>query len=255
MEEKILTSVDSLRTARNQDNNILGVESSIDNNALSIVVHLADEDVRTISTSEFVQQWRQELGDLIGVESAQFESDIGGPGRGKALTVELSHRHETTLQKAGEALAEIVSEYAMVSDISDGFTEGKQQFDFILLPRGDNLGLTSDDISRQVRAAFYGSEASRQQRGRHEIKVLVRLADEYRQSEYDINQLKEPLFSDDKYKIIRLRVYYDLQKNCSFLTRKHCLQGSLGIRQWPINLCTMYIPNDNAQNYLSVDYK
>lgn len=111
-------------------------------------MHLTAEDVRTVSTSDFSNQWREELGTLIGVESAQFESDIGGPGRGKALTVELSHRDEVVLQKAGEALA---------------------------------------DISRQVRAAFYGSEAARQQRGRHEIKILVRLANGYRDSEYDIN--------------------------------------------------------------------
>ena len=256
MEEKILTSVDSLRTARNQDNNILGVESSIDNNALSIVVHLADEDVRTISTSEFVQQWRQELGDLIGVESAQFESDIGGPGRGKALTVELSHRDETTLQKAGEALAEILSEYSMVSDISDGFTEGKQQFDFILLPRGDNLGLTSDDISRQVRAAFYGSEASRQQRGRHEIKVLVRLADEYRQSEYDINQLKIQTPTGDfvpLYEVARVergRAYTDISRQDG----KRVIRVSANVT--PIDQTSTVIAglNDGVLKQLEVDY-
>ena len=256
MEAKILDSVDSLSETLDRETNILGVESTIDNNSLSVVVHLTDEDTRTISTSGFVGQWRQELGDLIGVESVLFESDIGGPGRGKALTVELSHRDEVVLQKAGEALADILSEYSMVSDISDGFTEGKQQFDFILLPRGENLGLTLDDISRQVRAAFYGSEASRQQRGRHEIKVLVRLADGNRDSEYDINQLKiqtpagdfVPLY--EVAKIDRGRAYTDISRQDG----KRVIRVDANVT--PIDQTSTVIAglNDGVLQQLEIDY-
>ena len=190
MENRVLESVDRVADSIDREVNIYGVESTISNNALSVVIHLTDEEVRTVSASEVVNLWRPQLGQVTGIESIQFESDIGGPGRGKALTVELSHRDVDSLQQAGEELAAVLSEYSTVSDISDGFTEGKQQLDFVLLPKGENLGLTVSDISRQVRAAFYGTQAARQQRGRHEIKVMVRLQQDQRDSEYDLNQLK-----------------------------------------------------------------
>ena len=44
-------------------------------------------------------------------------------------------------------------------------------------------------MARQVRGAFYGAEALRQQRGRNEIKVMVMLPAAQRVSEYDIEQL------------------------------------------------------------------
>lgn len=190
MENRVLDSVDRVAESVDREANIYGVESSIKNNELSVVIHLTDEEVRTVSASEVIGLWRAQLGQVAGIEAIKFESDLGGPGRGKALTVELSHRDVDILQRAGESLATVLSEYSTVSDISDGFTEGKQQLDFFLLPKGESLGLTVSDISSQVRAAFYGAQAARQQRGRHEIKVMVRLLQDQRDSEYDLNQLK-----------------------------------------------------------------
>lgn len=190
VEALVLDSVNTLRETSEQDDNILGVESSISENVISVVVHLSDENTRTVSASGLISLWRQEMGQIAGVETLQFESDIGGPGRGKALTVELSHRDVDTLELAGTELTNVLNEFSNLSDISDGFTEGKQQLDFILMPKGENLGLTVNEISNQVRAAFYGIEAEKQQRGRHEVTTLVRLLQDQRDSEYDLNQLK-----------------------------------------------------------------
>lgn len=190
VESLVLDSV--VRTAEKigHKENIIGVESQITDNQLSAVLYLTDEDTRTVSTSEVVRLWRPELGQLTGVESIKFESDLGGPGRGSALSIELSHRDVDVLRQAGESLANSLNEYSAISDIFDGFTQGKQQLDFVLLPKGERLGLTVNDISSQVRAAFYGAQAVRQQRGRHEINALVRLKQDQRDSEYDLNQLK-----------------------------------------------------------------
>jgi len=82
-----------------------------------------------------------------------------------------------------------LEEFPNVKDIDDGYTPGKEQLDFQLKAEGRSLGLTSVNVARQVRHAFYGSEALRQQRGRNEVKVMVRLPEEQRISEYDIEQL------------------------------------------------------------------
>ncbi|WP_413769827.1 hypothetical protein, partial [Vibrio vulnificus] len=70
-------------------------------------------------------------------------------------------------------LARELANYPMVSEIDDGFQNGKEQFSFTLKDEARRLGLSSNDIGRQVRAAFFGAEALRQQRGRNEVKVLV----------------------------------------------------------------------------------
>ena len=77
----------------------------------------------------------------------------------------------------------------MVRDIDDGFTPGKEQIDFSILPAGRSLGLTSRDVARQVRNSYFGAEAIRQQRGRNEIKIKVRLPKEERNTEYSLEEL------------------------------------------------------------------
>lgn len=154
-------------------------------------VYLADPEIRKdiMSTEEFTKKWRQNMGPVIGADKILFEADAGGPGSGASLTVELSHRDIDTLDKAATELAAELLNYPRVSDIDSGYQKGKQQIDFTVTPEGKSLGLTAVSIARQVRNAFYGSEAIRQQRGRNEIRVMVRLPKEERISEYDIENL------------------------------------------------------------------
>ena len=164
-------------------------------------VTLADPEIRDkiMSTNAFTNAWRDTVGEIAGVESMTFASDIGGPGgRGSAVTVELSHRDIAVLEKASAQLAGIINTFPRVKDVSDGFQPGKQQLDFVVNPEGKSLGLTAREVARQVRNAFYGAEVLRQQRGRNEIKVMVRLPEDERSSEYHIEtlMLKTPAGTD-----------------------------------------------------------
>jgi len=155
-------------------------------------VELADAEVRDeiMSTEEFTNRWREAVGEVAGVEYLKFASDSGGPGsRGRALSVELSHQDIGVLEKASTELAEIVATYPRAKDVDDGFQPGKQQLDFVVKPEGKSLGLSARSVARQVRSAFYGSEVLRQQRGRNELKIMVRLPEQQRSSEQTINEL------------------------------------------------------------------
>ncbi|NCD33111.1 MAG: efflux RND transporter permease subunit [Spartobacteria bacterium] len=156
---------------------------------IEIWASLTDPEIRPISTRAFVDAWRKAAGDIPGLESLSFLSDHGGPGAGKGITVELSHRNTKQLEKAGEALASMLEEYTIVSDIDDGVSLGKPQYDVKILPEGRYLGLTSAEIAQQIRAAFYGVEVLRQQRGRNEIKVKVRWPESERISAYDVEEM------------------------------------------------------------------
>jgi multidrug efflux pump subunit AcrB len=166
-----------------------GIFAVIRENQIEINAYLTDADMRPISTAAFVRLWREEVGPIPGLESIRFESDAVGPSRGKSLTVELSHRDIDTLDRASTDLAETLATFPNVKDIDDGYTPGKEQLNFTLKPEGHSLSLTVWEVARQVRDAFYGAEALRQQRGRSEIKLKVRLPEAQRISEAAIEQL------------------------------------------------------------------
>ncbi|MGB2863427.1 MAG: efflux RND transporter permease subunit [Sedimentisphaerales bacterium] len=166
-----------------------GIFALIDENEIEVRVYMTDPDIRPISTTELTQAWRQNVGSIPGLESLRFEADRGGPGGGAALTIELSHRDIDVLDRAGEALAVMLADFPNVKDIDDGYTPGKRQLDYSLTDEGHSLGLTQQTLARQLRNAFYGAEAVRQQRGRNEVRAKVRLPREQRVRQYDLDEL------------------------------------------------------------------
>ncbi len=154
-----------------------------------VEAYLTEPEVRPLSTPEFTELWKKEFGAVAGIETLLFESNRGGPGGGSSLSIGLAHNDIDMLESAASELAGRLAQFPIVSDIDDGYADGKPQFNFKMLPEGLALGLTAADVARQVRSSFYGAEAFRQQRGRNEIKVMVRLPDEERRSEYDLEHL------------------------------------------------------------------
>lgn len=166
-----------------------GILASVNENNITVKTYLTPPGIRPVPTAEFTDQWRKDVGTIPGVETVRFAADSGGPGSGPAFTVQLSHRNVDTLRQASEALARELANYPMVSEIDDGFQNGKEQFSFTLKEEARRLGLSSNEIGRQVRAAFFGSEALRQQRGRNEIKVLVMRPESERAAQTDVRDL------------------------------------------------------------------
>ena len=156
-------------------------------NTVDINISLVPQSERTITAPEFTRIWREEIGDLPGLESMLFEFAVG-PGS-QRLTVELAHPQVEILEEAASSLADHLATYAGVTEIDDGFAAGKPQFDFTLQPAAQSLGLTPAYVGRQVRHAFFGAEALRQQRGRDEVRVMVRLPREDTKSLHALEQL------------------------------------------------------------------
>lgn len=150
-----------------------------------VSVALVPASERTIGARRFTEVWREETGDIPGVESTDFEYGIGGAA-GPPVAIELAHDDIDVLRTAATELAEQLSDYAGVFDVDSGFEEGKEQIDLTLRPGARALGVDETLLARQVRAAFYGAEVERQQRDREELRIYVRLPEEERQSEYAI---------------------------------------------------------------------
>ncbi len=153
-------------------------------------VFLVSSDKRDFSAREFANLWREEAGQIPGVETLLFKSDDLGPGAGKsAIDIELSHKDMDVLEDAAVELAHALAQFPAVRDIDDGFTLGKPQYDFRVRPEAYSLGLSPAEIGRQVRSAYYGAEALRMQRGRNEVKVMLRLPESDRVSEQSLEEL------------------------------------------------------------------
>ncbi|MBM4152989.1 MAG: efflux RND transporter permease subunit, partial [Kiritimatiellaceae bacterium] len=163
---------------------------------VDVRVFLADPEIRNkiMSTDEFTKRWREKAGDILGIRTIRFSSDSGGPGGGPALTVELRHENSKVLEDAAKKLARELAAFPLAQDIDDGVEDGKRQYNFTMKPAAISLGLTAESVGRQVRSAFEGTDVLRQQRGRNEIRVKVRLPEEERTRMFNLENfiLKTP---------------------------------------------------------------
>jgi len=154
----------------------------------NVQVYLVPSDLRDITAMEFTNRWRNRVGEIAGLESLSFAYRLAASA-GAPIDIELSHPDLDVLDRAGSELAEVLRTYKGVRDVDDGFKPGKPQLDFKIRPEARSLGITAVDLGRQVRSAFYGAEAIRQQRGRDEVKVMVRLPEADRKSEFNVEEL------------------------------------------------------------------
>jgi multidrug efflux pump subunit AcrB len=187
--DQIIGAIERVREQHGGDQLIDGISAEINENVVEVNAYLTSPDIRPLSTRKVTNLWRSEVGPIIGLQSSLFESDRGGPGGGAGLSVELSHRDIAILDKASTMLAEELSQFPNVKDIDDGYTPGKPQYSFSINERGHSLGLTATLVGRQVRDAFQGAIALKQQRGANEVTVRVRLPEEQRLSEFDIETM------------------------------------------------------------------
>ena len=143
-------------------------------------VELLSGEKRDVSSIELKNRWREIVGEIPGVSSLTFISEFMTAG--EPINVELSHEDFDILLQAADEVKSILRQYAGVSDIADSFEPGKTELKLSLKDTGRTLGLTLSDLARQVRQGFYGEEAQRIQRGRDDIRVMVRYPESERKS-------------------------------------------------------------------------
>jgi len=136
---------------------------------------------RSMTTGEVIRLWRDEIGDIQGVDQIIFEAERGPGGWQDDISIDLSHADIEVLAGASEALFQRIEEFEATQNVSDNYQTGKSQLNVKLLPEGRALGLTSMDVGRQVRDAFFGALALRHLRGTNEVEVRVKLPESERE--------------------------------------------------------------------------
>jgi len=175
-----------------EENNLFEIAEGIKTNVrgqnfIDVEIVLLPPDQRDITAGEVIALWRDNIGDIEGVDQITFEAERGPGGARQDISIDLSHSDINELERASTAFVQRMKGFSNTRDVTDNYNKGKMQYDFKLLPQGRNLGLTSDDVGRQVRDGFFGALAMRQLRGMNEIEVRVKLPLEERK---DIKNLE-----------------------------------------------------------------
>ena len=145
-----------------------------------ITVELAPAETRSYTSEHLGILWREETGAVPEAVAIDFHTSLLSSG--EDVDVELSGRDLDRLRAAADVLKGRLAEYAGVYAIADSARTGKAEMRLDILPAAETLGLTLQDLGRQVRQAFYGEEAQRIQRGRDDVRVMVRYPGEQRRS-------------------------------------------------------------------------
>ena len=140
-----------------------------------------------IGSRELASEWRDLIGIIPGAESLTFRAEIGRSS--DPIDVQLTATSLTTLQEVAEHVKARLATYPTVFDIADSMSDGKEELQIELTEQGLALGLNRVDVSQQVRNSFFGAQAQRIQRGRDDVRVMVRLPIEERRSVADLKDI------------------------------------------------------------------
>lgn len=157
----ILSSVGSI--GRSNGSHLAGVQfETVARQDLTI-----DFDVEAVN-----REWRSMTGQIPGAESISFRASRFRAG--DPIHLQFSGNSLETLSKVGDEVKAQLATFPGVFEIADSLSDGKEELQIELSPQGHLIGLTRNAIVDQVGSAFKGLQAQRIQRGRDDIRVLVR---------------------------------------------------------------------------------
>lgn len=154
----------------------------------SIVIELVAPAERSFSSITFERAWRSALSDIDPSAKVNVSSSL--VSLGFPVQVDVSAETETGLNEVIEKTEAGLRAINGVYDIRNNFDAGKRELKIELKEEARLYGLSLESLAGQVRAAFFGAEALRVQRGRDEVRVYVRLPEDERQYIDDLFDLR-----------------------------------------------------------------
>lgn len=144
---------------------------------------------RDLTGDDISNLWRDRAGDIAGVKELTFSggNNIGG---GAPLSFRLSGDNYSALEHAAKDLEARLGDFEGIFDIRNSSAVGGQEIKLAIKPEAEALGLNMVSLGRQVRQAFYGEEAQRIQRGKDELKVMIRYPRNERRSIADLENMR-----------------------------------------------------------------
>lgn len=190
-----------------------------------LFVELEEPDHRDVRNPEFLEAWRERVPTAPGIESLTIIERRGGPP-GRDVDVRLTGNSAAGNKAAALELSETLQTIAGVIGVEDDMPYGQQQLIFSLTPEGRSLGLTVEEIARQLRTAYDGRIAQIFQDGDDEIEVRVMLPDHER---YNLLSLEHFSVMTGSGNGVPLSTVVDIDTRRGFEILRH-LDGHLAVR-------------------------
>ena len=157
-------------------------------NVGEVTVELLPTEQRIYNSEQLGIKWRDAIGGIPEAVEVTIQSSIMNPGND--VDVQLAGPDIDTLRSAADDVKRELLNFAGVYEITDSFRAGKEELKLGIKPAAEGLGLSLQDLGRQVRQAFYGEEAQRIQRGRDDVRVMVRYPRDERRSIGDLENMR-----------------------------------------------------------------
>jgi len=168
-----------------------GGGSAAGGNLGAVVAELVDTSQRNVKSDVLIAEWRRQAGEFPGVESLTYGTPAFGPG-GTPIEFKLLAKAEQMdeLETAVDECKAKLANYSGVFDISDDSRPGKWEYQLKIKDKARAMGISLADLAETVRASYYGDEVMRLQRGRHEVKLMVRYPRADRRSLVDFEKIR-----------------------------------------------------------------
>jgi len=154
----------------------------------TVSADLIRAESRNGSVDQMLLDWRKFTGEVDDVINLSFTDKERGVA-GKAIDIRLQSENLDVLKKASLDLQRYILSYQGVIEVSDDMRPGKPEISIKLKPQANSLGVTSKQVSAEVRAALQGNTGIEIQVGRQTQSVVVRLSDKDRNEFNDLKYL------------------------------------------------------------------
>ena len=141
-----------------------------------------------IGSSQLVRQWRALIGEVPGAQSLTYRAEIGRTS--DPIDIQFAGNDFKHLAEISDKVKKQLALYPALFDISDSLSNGKEELQIELNEQAYALGLTRSDVLSQIRAAYFGIQVQRIQRGRDDVRVMLKLPRQERQSIAGLQDLR-----------------------------------------------------------------
>ena len=153
-----------------------------------VSIELVPSEERRLGAEELEAKLREYIRPVPGAVELTIRST--GFGAGDGIDIQLTGRSFDELQLAAAELKEQLGTFQGVTNIADSFRGGKPEVKLAISTRAEAMGLSLQDLGRQVRQGFFGEEAQRIQRDRDDVRVMVRYPPEERNALGDLSNMR-----------------------------------------------------------------
>ncbi len=162
-----------------------------------VIVTIVDASERSVpgpSAKEISKRWRELCGDVSAAQSFYIMVDSGrgfrGSGGEESIQLELRGAASDARDQLVEEIELLLKSYQGIDSSGSNLSRNRDELVISIRPEGEALGLTQRELGRQVRSSFFGEQAQRVQREIDDIRVMVRLPLEKRQSLHTLEQMR-----------------------------------------------------------------